>query len=251
MCSSNISAHYDRMILCFDLDGTICSSVDNSQYSIAEPDDVVINEINRLYDLGNIIKIMTARGSVSGIDYTQLTIEQLNGWGLKYHELIMNKKPHADLFIDDRAINIKDWKENIPFKYGILAGAFDIIHPGYIEMFKKAKLSCNHLTVALHEDPSLENNKVIPVHSVYERKNILLSIKYIDDVFIYKTENDLYKILSSGGFDIRFLGEDYLDKDFTGKDLDIPIYWIKRNHNYSTSDLKRKIAESWSVYENK
>ena len=125
------------MIYCFDLDGTICSSVEKSQYEKAVADTAVVNEINRLYDSGNTIKIMTARGCVSGIDHTVLTKKQLNTWGVKYHELLMNIKPHADWFIDDKGIHVSDWKSRIPRISGIIAGAFDIIHPGYyVDLFR-------------------------------------------------------------------------------------------------------------------
>ena len=69
-----------------------------------------IKKINYLYDEGNKIIFMTARGSVSKRDWTQFTVDQLKSWGVKYHELIMNKKPHADFFIDDKAINAEDWR---------------------------------------------------------------------------------------------------------------------------------------------
>jgi len=101
------------MIYCFDIDGTICSSVKNSEYEKAEPFEDMIAEINHLYDSGHKIIFMTARGSVSGKDWSSLTQSQLKNWGIKYHELIMNKKPHADFFIDDKAINAIDWRLNL------------------------------------------------------------------------------------------------------------------------------------------
>jgi len=94
------------MIYCFDIDGTICTSVENSQYQDAIPFPKMVNKINRLYDSGETIKVMTARGCVSGKDWTDFTRKQLNDWGLKYHELIMNQKPHAHVFVDDKAINV-------------------------------------------------------------------------------------------------------------------------------------------------
>jgi glycerol-3-phosphate cytidylyltransferase len=244
MHSPNFPTRGGRVIYCFDLDGTICTSVKNSQYALAQPDNVVINNIRSLYEHGHIIKIMTARGCVSKVDHTDLTRQQLKEWGVPYHELIMNVKPHADLFIDDKAINIIDWKKKNLNKFGILAGAFDIIHPGYVRMFKEAKAHCNYLTVALHVDPSLENGKSKPIHSVDEREEILLAMRDVDEVVRYKTEEDLYKILDSKFYDIRFLGSDYLYRQYTGPELTIPIIWINRNHNYSTTNLKIKIKES-------
>ena len=110
-------------------------------------------------------------------------------------------------------------------------------------MFKEAKQRCNHLTVALHENPSLERNyKLEPVHNILEREEILKSIKYIDEIIFYKKESTFIKYLDD--YDIRFLGEDYINGNYTGKNIPIEIVWIKRTHNYSTTKLKRKIYES-------
>lgn len=233
------------MIYCFDVDGTICTSVQDSRYTEARPHVHIVKEINRLYDSGDVIKIMTARGSVSGKDYSELTRRQLDEWGVKYHELIMNAKPHAHLFVDDRAINIDAWLEQIPPVRGVVAGAFDIIHPGYVRMFAEAKQVCTHLTVALHSDPSLHRqSKLKPVLTVEERSTILKAIRYIDEVVPYDTEDDLYELLKTGSFDVRILGEDYKDQRITGADLDIKISWIERSHGYSTTSMKRAIYDT-------
>jgi cytidyltransferase-like protein len=233
------------MIYCFDIDGTICSSVPNSQYALAKPRLNVVCEINRLHDAGHVIKILTARGSVSGIDYTDLTRSQLAEWGVPYHELIMNKKPHADLFVDDRAVHIDTWLQSIPTVRGIVAGAFDVIHPGYVNMLLEAKSVCTHLTVGLHCDPSLDRQeKLKPVLSVEERKVILQSLRMVDEVVAYETESQLYDLLKTGSFDVRFLGDDYKGKAITGADLDLNIHWIDRSHSYSTTTMKRAIYES-------
>jgi uncharacterized HAD superfamily protein len=104
------------MIYCFDIDGTVCSSVQNSEYEKAIVFPEALREINRLYDEGHKIIFMTARGSVSGRDLTDITIQQLAEWGFKYHELITNRKPHADVFIDDKGINAVDWRKNLNVK---------------------------------------------------------------------------------------------------------------------------------------
>ena len=98
------------MIYCFDIDGTICSLTYGGKYGRATPFQDMIDKINELYDSGHTIKMFTARGSVSGNDYTDLTVAQLSRWGVKYHELIMNRKPHYDLLIDDKAVNVEDWR---------------------------------------------------------------------------------------------------------------------------------------------
>jgi carbamoyl-phosphate synthase large subunit len=97
------------MIYCFDIDGTICTLEKNSQYEIAQPFAAMISKINDLYSQGHTIKFFTARGCNSGIDHTDLTTGQLKSWGVNYHELIMNRKPHYDLLIDDKAVNVEDW----------------------------------------------------------------------------------------------------------------------------------------------
>ena len=229
------------MIYCFDIDGTICTLREDSDYYNAEPYVEIINKINNLYDEGHVIKMMTARGSVSGKDWTSETQQQLQSWGLRYHELIMNKKPHADIFIDDKAMHINDWHKNKVT--GFIAGCFDIIHPGYINMFKDAKNVCNHLIVALHEDPSIEReHKYKPLHTVEERESILLSIKYVDEVLHYKTESDLEKLLIDTMPDYRIMGSDYLEKEFTGKNIKgIEIYYHERDHDWSYSNLRRKM----------
>ncbi len=127
---------------------------------------------------------------------------------------------------------------------GIIAGAFDLIHPGYIRMFRECREYCNHLTVALHEDPSIErSNKLSPVQSLSDRKEILESIKYIDDIVVYQVEDTFLSYLNN--YDIRFLGDDYQNGSYTGKDNPIKIIFINREHDYSTTELKRKIVKSW------
>jgi len=237
------------MKYCFDIDGTLCDTPNNEKgkpdYLNAKPIPFMVEQVNRLYDEGNYIILQTARGKGSGIDHTELTTKQLNDWGYKYHELFpMFCKPTADIFIDDKGINVEDWKKTQPQIKGIIGGAFDLIHPGYARMFKQCKQYCNHLTVALHENPSLERPKKLPpVHSIEERKEVLQAIKYIDDIVVYQLENTFLSYLSD--YDIRFLGDDYNDGSYTGKDLEIKIVFISRDHDYSTTELKRKIVKSW------
>jgi len=232
-------------ILCFDLDGTLCTSVEGSDYTKAEPLQKAIDKVNDLYEQGIKIVIFTGRGSSSGKDWTEFTKRQIDSWGLKYHELITNRKPTYDKVIDDKAINAMDWRRTNCGIRGVLAGAFDLIHPGYCRMFERAKQYCDHLTVLLHEDPSLEREKIKPVHTLDERIEILNSIKWIDDVIPYQTEEDLKNLLCNGKYDKRFLGEDYKDKYYTAKECELQIIWINRDHGYSTTNLKNKIFNSF------
>jgi hypothetical protein len=98
------------MIYCFDIDGTICTLRTKSDYENAVPFPEMIEQINKLYNEGHTIKFFTARGCVSGTDHTVLTTKQLADWDIRYHELIMNNKPHYDLLVDDKAINVEDFR---------------------------------------------------------------------------------------------------------------------------------------------
>jgi len=96
------------MIIYIDIDETICHSPDR-KYSDATPIVENIDKANKLFNEGHTIVYWTARGSSSGIDWTEFTIKQLNGWGVLYHEIKLGK-PSYDLFIDDKALNTGDWK---------------------------------------------------------------------------------------------------------------------------------------------
>lgn len=131
---------------------------------------------------------------------------------------------------------------------GVIAGNFDVIHPGYIHMFQECKEHCDTLTVLLHMDPSIERpDKLKPILPVEDRIDILKSIRYIDNIDTYSTEDELYNYLRNsyglGFLNVRFLGDDYLGKSFTGDDLDIPIHYISRDHGWSTTKFKKLIAD--------
>lgn len=128
---------------------------------------------------------------------------------------------------------------------GVIAGNFDVIHPGYIKIFRECKKKCKHFTILLHSDPSIERpNKLKPILSVDERIEILSSIKYIDDIKVYTYEKELTELLRVNKFDVRFLGDDYIGKSFTGIELNIKIHYLSRDHGWSTSKFKKRISES-------
>ena len=128
---------------------------------------------------------------------------------------------------------------------GIVCGAFDVIHPGYIHMFKDAKSVCKKLIVLLQTDPTIDRpEKMKPTQSAEDRELILRAIRYVDDVIFYTTEDDLYNMLKEDFYDVRILGSDYLEKNYTGKDLGRTIYWHDRSHAYSATAFKNKIKES-------
>ena len=128
---------------------------------------------------------------------------------------------------------------------GVIAGNFDVIHPGYVYMFDECKKHCDILLLLLHEDPSIERpEKIKPILDLSERNMILSSLKQIDRIITYQIESDLYDILKTEQIDIRFLGDDYKDKSFTGDDLGIPIHYLDRSHGWSTTKFKKLIAET-------
>jgi glycerol-3-phosphate cytidylyltransferase len=129
-------------------------------------------------------------------------------------------------------------------KVGVIAGNFDVIHPGYIAMFNECKKHCDYLIVCLHVDPSIERpEKLTPILHWSDRYKILDSLKQVDFIFLYQTEADLYEALAKGKIDVRFLGDDYIDKPFTGNDLNIPIQYLNRDHGWSTTKFKKLIAD--------
>lgn len=130
-------------------------------------------------------------------------------------------------------------------KIGFTCGAFDLTHAGHYLMFKECREQCDYLIVGLQTDPSIDRkNKNKPVQSLIERKIQLNSCRYIDKILIYKTEEDLIKLLKKIKPDIRFVGVDWKGKDFTGKDLPIKIVYNSRNHKYSSSRLRQLVYKA-------
>ncbi len=129
-------------------------------------------------------------------------------------------------------------------KKGIIAGNFDVIHPGYVRYFSDAKESaCDYLVIALHVDPTIERpHKAKPILNADERTEVLLAIKYVDEVVYYNTEAELVKLLEDIQPDVRILGTDYQGKSFTGDHLRIPVYYHARNHDWSTTRFKNEIT---------
>jgi len=127
-------------------------------------------------------------------------------------------------------------------KTGFIAGTFDILHPGYISALQDAKSHCDYLIVGLHEDPSIERTwKFKPIFSLRERTETLLALKYVDQVVNYKTEKELYDILKNNIISVRFLGDDYINKQGTGHDLSIDVVYLSRSHGWSYTKIRNLI----------
>ncbi len=126
---------------------------------------------------------------------------------------------------------------------GFTAGNFDLMHPGYIYTFEDARKHCDKFIVFLQRDPSLHRkSKYKPVVPLYERYRTLMSIQYIDEVYVYQTEDELYDLIKFFEPDIRILGEDYIGKSFTGDNLPPKVIYTSRAHGWSTTRMKDMIA---------
>ncbi len=130
-------------------------------------------------------------------------------------------------------------------KKGITFGAFDLFHAGHVLMLEEAKTVCDHLIVCFLSDPSLdreEKNK--PVQSIIEREIQVSGCRFVDEVIIYDTEVDLLNIIDQVDWDVRIIGEEYKDKDFTGRNLTLErCYFNKRPHSFSSSELRERVSK--------
>jgi len=134
---------------------------------------------------------------------------------------------------------------NQMYNMGIIAGNFDVIHPGYIKMFKECKSYCKQLIILLHIDPSIERpEKLKPILTKQERTEILTSIKFINGIAYYTYEKELVDLIYRLNPDIRFLGDDYRGKTYTGFELDVPVHYLNRDHGWSTTKFKKLIANT-------
>ncbi len=133
-------------------------------------------------------------------------------------------------------------------RIGITFSTFDLFHASHVKMLEEAKCQCDYLIVGLQTDPTTDRiTKNKPVQSLVERYIQVKACKYVDEIVPYSTEEELLEILKSFKVDVRIIGEDYLDKDFTGKkycvENNIELYFNLRKHDFSTSLLRKKIKE--------
>ena len=131
---------------------------------------------------------------------------------------------------------------------GFTASTFDLLHAGHVQMLREAKDHCDYLICGLQIDPSVDRKeKNSPVQTVVERYTQLSAVKYVDEIIPYQTEKDLEDILEMYQIDVRILGDEYRDKEFTGKSIcqkrNIELYFNKRDHRFSSSGLRKRVAE--------
>ena len=132
-------------------------------------------------------------------------------------------------------------------KIGFTCSTFDLLHAGHVQMLREAKEQCDYLICGLQVDPSIDRKeKNSPVQSLVERYSQLHACRYVDEIIPYQTEKDLEDILEMYHIDIRILGDEYREKDFTGKDIcksrDINLYFNKRDHRFSSTELRQRVS---------
>jgi len=130
-------------------------------------------------------------------------------------------------------------------KVGFTCSCFDLLHTGHILMLREAKTVCDYLIVGIQTDPTIDRpNKNKPIQSIFERVEQIKACKYVDEIVIYETEDDLSNILRSFPIDVRIIGEEYRDKNYTGKDLDMDVHYNLRRHDFSSSKLRQRVEDT-------
>lgn len=135
-------------------------------------------------------------------------------------------------------------------KIGIVFSTFDLLHAGHIAMLAEVKNHCDYLIAGLQTDPTIDrpDTKNAPIQSIVERQITLSATRYVDEIVVYQTEKDLEDILLTLPIDVRILGVEYADKEFTGKTIcqkrGIEIVYNGRDHSFSSSSLRKRVAEA-------
>ena len=137
-------------------------------------------------------------------------------------------------------------------KVGFTCSTFDLLHAGHVMMLREAKTVCDYLIVGLQTDPTIDRpEKNAPVQTLVERYIQLAGIEYVDGIIPYQTEQDLEDILNMFDINVRILGEEYKDGKFTGRAIcakrGIELYYNKRDHRFSSSDLRKRVAHEQSI----
>ena len=133
-------------------------------------------------------------------------------------------------------------------RVGFTCSCFDLLHAGHVLMLKESKDQCDYLIVGLQTDPTFDRpDKNKPIQSVTERFIQLSAVKYVDEIVVYSTEDDLLQILKAYNIDVRIIGEEYKDRPFTGNDLPMEIHFNKRSHKFSSTELRNRIVSAYET----
>ena len=149
---------------------------------------------------------------------------------------------------------VKDLKAK-GLKIGITFSTFDLLHAGHIAMLAEAKNHCDYLICGIQTDPTIDrpDTKNFPIQSIVERQIQLSAVRYVDETVVYQTEKDLEDILLTLPIDVRILGVEYEQKDFTGRDIcfdrGIQLIFNKRDHSFSSSNLRKRVAHAEMIKE--
>jgi len=131
---------------------------------------------------------------------------------------------------------------------GFACGIFDLFHAGHVLMLRECKEQCDYLVVALNSGQSIDSDinpdKNQPIFTIEQRKLILESCRYVDEVLVYHNEEELEKILTEGDYQVRFLGDDYRNREITAPDAVAEIYYNDRSHGLSTSKFRKMIEKN-------
>ena len=144
---------------------------------------------------------------------------------------------------------IKQLKQD-GLKVGVVFSSFDLFHAGHVAMLSEAKNHCDYLIAALQTDPTIDrpDSKNPPIQSIVERQIQVSTNRNVDEVVVYQTEKDLEDLLLILPVDVRILGVEYKDKDFTGREIclkrGIEIVYNGRDHSFSSSSLRKRVAEA-------
>lgn len=133
-------------------------------------------------------------------------------------------------------------------KKGFTCGIFDLFHAGHVLMLEECARHCDFLIVALNTavniDPTINSDKQVPIYSIEERLLIMKACRYVDEVVIYNSEEELMDLMKLNKIDIRFIGDDYRKKKITGAELNIPIHFTDRSHGLSSSNYRNLIIKN-------
>jgi glycerol-3-phosphate cytidylyltransferase len=149
---------------------------------------------------------------------------------------------------------VKDLKAK-GLKIGITFSTFDLLHAGHVAMLAEAKNHCDYLICGIQTDPTIDrpDSKNPPVQSIVERQIQVSAVRYVDETVVYQTEKDLEDILLTLPIDVRILGIEYMQKDFTGMDIcndrGIELIFNQRDHSFSSSNLRKRVAHAEMVKE--
>ena len=133
----------------------------------------------------------------------------------------------------------------MPCRIGFTCGSFDLLHAGHVLMLEEARRECDHLIVGVQIDPTLDRpDKNKPIQSLEERITVLRGIRWVDEIRTYSTEEQLHDMIEIMVPDVRILGADWKDKEYTGHDLGHKVHFNTRDHGWSSSDLRRRVYEA-------